>query len=546
MRTGSLTFATVFSREVSEVNKTLKRLLITLAVLAGICGLVVGSLFLFKKLRAKPVNVYSARDFAMTDYWGDSSQTYGEVRTDKIQTVSVSETQSVTEVFVREGDSVKVGDPLVAFDTTLSDIDLEKAENTLARLKQDLEDAEEEMVVLQNAVPFYTVLITPEPTGVEYYSETTPQLISGEGTEDDPLYVLWGADDSLTVDYLAGLFPEPGEAPEEEPEEAAEGEEGDKPAPRNWDEVYIAFVTRSYDALNAPIKNSFGIYLNRSSGSLVFKVVEPVLSEEIQQFEVEPEPYYQSYGTYSSAELAQMRSEQEKKIQDLELSIKLAEVDLRRLQDEVSDGVVVSKLDGVVKFVRDPEEALMNGLAMLEVSGGGGYYIEASLSEMELDTMKVGNTVTVNSWQSGMTYEGTVVEISEFPTNNTGWSNGNNNVSWYPFTIFVSEDAELTEYEYVDITYQPEQQNDGGWYLESVFVRSEGGKSFVFMKGEDGRLVKRTVQTGKDLWGSYKQIRGGLTPDDFVAFPYGNDVVDGAETVEAEASQLYESSGLYY
>ena len=47
------------------------------------------------------------------------------------------------------------------------------------------------------------------------------------------------------------------------------------------------------------------------------------------------------------------------------------------------------------------------------------------------------------------------------------------------------------------------------------------------------------VQTGRDLWGSYTQIRGGLTIDDYVAFPYGRDVVEGAHTQEATTDQLY-------
>lgn len=44
---------------------------------------------------------------------------------------------------------------------------------------------------------------------------------------------------------------------------------------------------------------------------------------------------------------------------------------------------------------------------------------------------------------------------------------------------------------------------------------------------------------GRDLWGSYTQIRGGLTIDDYVAFPYGRDVVEGAHTQEATTDQLY-------
>ena len=39
-----------------------------------------------------------------------------------------------------------------------------------------------------------------------------------------------------------------------------------------------------------------------------------------------------------------------------------------------------------------------------------------------------------------------------------------------------------------------------------------------------------TSQTGKVVWDSYTQIRGGLTQEDYVAFPYGRDVVSGAKT----------------
>lgn len=516
------------------MNKTLKKLLITVAVIVGICALVLGGLLIFKKVRAKPVNVYNARDFAMTDYWGDSTQTDGNVRTDRIQNVPISSTQTVTKLYVSEGDQVKKGDPLVSFDTTLSDIDLAKAKNSLARLKQDYEDAQKELTNLMNAVPFYTVLVTPEKKGIKYIPEETPVTVSGSGVEDDPLYILWGEEDSLTMDYLLSLFPEKAEeAPEEKETEETE---------RNWDEVYLAFVSRSYDALNAPITNSFGLCLNREDGKFTFRVVEPVLSEEIQKFEQEEEPYYESHGTYTAAELAEMRTAQEQKVHDLELQIKVAEVDLRRLEDEVSDGIVLSKFDGTVKMVRDPDEAIMNGTALMEVSGGGGYYIDAVLSELELDTMEIGRSVTVNSWQSGGTYEGTVVEISEYPSSGSGWSNGNNNVSWYPFTVFVDESAELMEYEYVTVNYEAVEKPSGSWYLETLFVRSEGGKSYVFVQNEDGKLEKRFIQTGKNLWGSYKEIRGGITVDDRVAFPYGKDVVDGAKTREATMDEFYQSA----
>ena len=72
------------------------------------------------------------------------------------------------------------------------------------------------------------------------------------------------------------------------------------------------------------------------------------------------------------------------------------------------------------------------------------------------------------------------------------------------------------------------------------FLRTEGGRSYVYLRGEDGLLEKRYVTTGKSLWGSYTEILDGITEEDFLAFPYGKHVTEGAQTVEAEIRALYE------
>ena len=219
----------------------------------------------------------------------------------------------------------------------------------------------------------------------------------------------------------------------------------------------------------------------------------------------------------------------------------MAEVELERLQYEMDSGMVFSKVNGVVKALRDPEEARMSGQPLVELSAGGGYYVNINIGELSLDTITVGQTVDVMSWESYSSYTGTIVEISEYPSNSyNSWTNGNNNISWYPAKVFIDETAQLREYEYVSVTYST-TPGESGLYLENTFIRSEGGVSYVMVRGEDGALEKRTVQTGKSVWGSYTMIRGGLTVDDRIAFPYGSAAFEGAETVEAEASEFYNS-----
>ena len=165
-------------------------------------------------------------------------------------------------------------------------------------------------------------------------------------------------------------------------------------------------------------------------------------------------------------------------------------MDLRRKQAEASDSSVYSQLDGVVKAVRTPTDAAANNEAVVEVSAGGGYYVTGTVSELRLDTVKVGQTVNIRSWMTGTACTGEVVEISTHPTDgDSHGGDGNPNVSYYPFKVFVSEDQQLQEGENVSISYQAVSDSDGSsLYLENMYVRTENGKSYVMARGEDGKL----------------------------------------------------------
>ena len=241
-------------------------------------------------------------------------------------------------------------------------------------------------------------------------------------------------------------------------------------------------------------------------------------------------------------ELKALIASTEKEVYSTQRAVRRAQIELDKKKKELGDGNVYSEIDGVVKVVRDAKEAFNNSEPVVEVSGGGGYYVTGSIGELDLGTVKIGDTVQISSWMTGASCEGKIIEISEFPTDNgSSWGgDSNSNVSYYPFKVFVSEDVNLQAGDYVDMSYQKTVATDGpSLYLQTMFIRSENGKSYVLARGEDGKLEQRWIQTGRDLWGSYTQIRGGLTVDDYVAFPYGRDVKPGAATVEATADQLY-------
>ena len=175
----------------------------------------------------------------------------------------------------------------------------------------------------------------------------------------------------------------------------------------------------------------------------------------------------------------------------------------------------------------------------MKVSGGGGFYVQGSVSELERDSLTIGQEVTVNDWNTGMTYTGTVKSVGEFPlSDGYSYGNGNPNASQYPFYVFVDGSANLQEGSYVSVNYSS-SAGEHGIYLEVPFLRQENGESYVYLRGANGRLEKRTVTTGKTVWGSHVEILSGITEDDYLAFPYGKGVKPGAQTEEGDMQDLY-------
>ena len=209
------------------------------------------------------------------------------------------------------------------------------------------------------------------------------------------------------------------------------------------------------------------------------------------------------------------------------------------MQRELEDGNVYAQIDGKVVSLLTEEEAREQKQPLIKVSGGGGFYIEGSVSELEKAALKIGQEVTVNDWNSGNTYTGEVVSIGDFPTDQDSWNGiGNPTAAYYPYKAFVSEEADLEAGSYVSMSYSASSAEQG-IYLEKPFVRTEKGSSYVYVRGSDGKLEKRTVRVGKVLWGSYYEILSGLSEEDFLAFPYGKTVKQGAPTVESDLSVLY-------
>ena len=568
--------------EKPRMSKKLKKGIIIAACAVGVCGAVWGGLTIARNAQRSDVKVYSVNDFCMTDYWGDTSTTSGMVTTDKIQKVFLSSSQTVNKVWVAEGDSVRKGDKLISYDSTLTQASVEQAKIDYDRQDESLTTAKNELEYLKKAKnketlkqeldkltaeldalkkkydedpdhPYNGDAPVTEGAIKDYKKTMTVKGADGSDQTVNVLYYSWLSasrlNDSKVTEILTNL--------------ATLRADKDHPSV----DTYVVLVQRYEDKVGGYVDNTVGLVITETytagddtavpavpeSRSVSFSV-----RSDLPEFEDTERKYDDAAikklqqkinlanmyleNSMEQKDLAKAIVDKAQEVKEKEVNLRLAKLSLDKKTKELGDGNVYAEFDGTVKAVRNADEAYNNSEAVIELSGGGGYYVTGTLSEMELGSVKVGDTVSISSWMTGAACEGTIVSIDDYPTTSgNSWGDGNRNVSYYPFKVFVEEDASLQANDYVDIQYQKAgtQEQGSSLYLQSWFIRTDNGKSYVMARNEDGRLEQRWVQTGRDLWGSYTQIRGGLTTDDYVAFPYGRDVVEGARTVEAAADELY-------
>ena len=568
--------------EKPRMSKKLKKAIIIAACAVGVCGAVWGGLTIARNAQRSDVKVYSVNDFCMTDYWGDTSSTSGMVTTDKIQKVFLSSSQTVNKVWVAEGDSVRKGDKLISYDSTLTQASVEQAKIDYDRQDESLTTAKNELEYLKKAKNKETLKQELDKLNTELdalkkkYDEDPDHPYNGdapvtEGAIKDYKKTMTvkgadGSDQTVNVQYYSWLSTSRlNDSKVEEILTKLGTLRADKDHPSV--DTYVVLVQRYEDKVGGYVDNTVGLVITETytagddtavpavpeSRSVSFSV-----RSDLPEFEDTERKYDDAAikrlqqkinlanmyleNSMEQKDLAKAIVDKAQEVKEKEVNQRLAKLSLDKKIKELGDGNVYAEFDGTVKAVRNADEAYNNSEAVIELSGGGGYYVTGTLSEMELGSVKVGDTVSISSWMTGAACEGTIVSIDDYPTTSgNSWGDGNRNVSYYPFKVFVEEDASLQANDYVDIQYQKAgtQEQGSSLYLQSWFIRTDNGKSYVMARNEDGRLEQRWVQTGRDLWGSYTQIRGGLTTDDYLAFPYGRDVVEGARTVEAAADELY-------
>ena len=125
-----------------------KKIKIILISTAGVLLAGTAVWFGMTKFKKATVSVYSMEEL-IQPVFGDMPSLEGSVSTSVSQQVHLADQQIVSQVFVKEGQEVKEGDPLLSYDMTLVNLDLEMEKLNKEQLEVKKKGLEQEIKKLK-------------------------------------------------------------------------------------------------------------------------------------------------------------------------------------------------------------------------------------------------------------------------------------------------------------------------------------------------------------------------------------------------------------
>lgn len=252
--------------------------------------------------------------------------------------------------------------------------------------------------------------------------------------------------------------------------------------------------------------------------------------EEQKYVEVEQKPSQDISSGYTEIELAKAIRDKKQELKTLDLDLRKAKLSLSENKALLNDGIVRAKHSGIVRNIKDLSNPIQDGSAFLEVATGQGTYIKGSISELMLNQIKVGDTISAYCWTSGETFDAKIQSIDTVPSSNSNYNgSGNPNVSYYGFEAYAKDASKIQAGEYLELTFNLSSDTTSSIWLSKAYVKQEGNKYYV-LKDVHGKLKKQYVTVGKIVWGDTMEIKDGLSDTDYIAFAYSKNAKEGVKT----------------
>ena len=229
-------------------------------------------------------------------------------------------------------------------------------------------------------------------------------------------------------------------------------------------------------------------------------------------------------------------------LKEAELNVKTKEAEVTKSENILANATVVSPVTGRVQAISENgTDNYGNPLPYITIQQSGSYRIKGTLGELQRGGIMEGSRITVMSrTDASVTWSGTVTLVDyENPSQGNDYdmyygnsSNEMTSSSKYPFYVELdsTEGLILGQHVYMELENQ-ETAAPAGPAISSAFIAyDEDGSTYVWAD-KNGKLEKRTVTVGEyNFMNDTYEITGGLTEEDFIAFPDYELCVEGAPT----------------
>lgn len=510
------------------MKKTTRIILIS-TIVAGI-AISIGAYFMLNG--KKTVDVIAVSNVMDEGY--DETTNYGNIMAGSSETYKKSSTE-VKEILVAEGQEVNPGDALFRYDTASLSIAKSAAETKLTKAKLEVQKDQAELARWQTYTPYQPyVPYTIDTMDVINGEEETQAQRTGTGTANDPYVFNCDSSTKVVPQYLLDLMDQ---------EESTgitiyvnfviydHNDGADMVDYYVWqfhthddDEGSHRQALENIRAVPGVWYPGQDLDFNEGSGFAEGSYTGKTLPEA---------PSVPESKSYSAEEIASNIASIKSQLASDQIAVKQAQIDYQKAANAATDGTVTTSCKGTVSKVNDLN-TIADGEVFLQVTSETGFVLETAISEYQLSDISKGSALGVYSYNNGISAEATITYISEAPTDT--YSTGVPNVSYYTVRATLPSDANMSVGDWCEITI-PTNVDTNAFYLPMMYVRKENGSSYV-MKVEDGKLKKQVVKTGKTLWGYEVQILDGLSQEDYIAFPYGKKVKEGAPCDLGEDSDV--------
>lgn len=497
------------------MKKKIRALVISFGIVAFIVALVV---VINRVNNGRLVAELESVEMLNYGYMGDSLESTGVVISDASQQIYLDEKQTVTEVFVKEGDIVKKGDKLLSYDISGIELSLEAKKLNIKNIENRLAKAQRDLKKLKTIKP---VTITPEPEMLptpteallekkdgENYNYIDKGFVPSKGDEENKVEYLCSAEVFLTGSFLNSI------AGENKQYIFIVQDESKK-------ELMKFFLDAKEVSSDYPDDLKWYIFMAEPA-------TDEIVSTENDNEELDSKDGYNEF--YSSEDLSKAVNDKLKEIKELDLELRTEQLKLKSMEAELKDGVVYAKIDGTVQKACEPENPPTDGSVFLSVIGQGGLCVKGAIDELNKDKLSEGQQVYCIDYESGNSCIGSIVSIDAYPTDTYFYyGESNPNSSHYMYTAKLEDTEGFTDGQYVSMSVDMGSEETEGIYIEKCYIKNENGKSYVY-KDDNGVLKKQYVETGRTIWGSAVEIISGISMDDYLAFPYGNTAKEGVKT----------------